>query len=205
MSHKHGTDLGGVNSLERLRLRCWIDPATGCWHWRLGRNRDDGSARVWVRLPDGARRTMLGRKAAYLLSGREVRPGWRVIATRDCHEPTCCNPDHARQASAATIAKVQERMGTACSARKVAAARATAKARRKLNAEQVAMVHRTRGELTAAQVAEQLGCSVRVVREIRQGLRYRDLAPASLMSPAPFGFWAVAAAREMAAQAVKRG
>ena len=67
MTEKKKRDFGGVNSLERLKLRCYINDLTECWHWRLGKYAD-GRACVSINNPGGPSIRMTGRRAAVLLS-----------------------------------------------------------------------------------------------------------------------------------------
>jgi hypothetical protein len=80
MSHKKGTKLGGIYTVEDLRLRSWVDPETDCWRMR--------SATVWV-----TDRSMLVRRAALVLSGANME-GRRAIP--GCLTENCGNPSHSK-------------------------------------------------------------------------------------------------------------
>ncbi len=109
MSHKPGADLGGVRTLEDLRVRCFIEPETNCWRWRMALK--EKVARVWVAFGGGIRRHMVGRRAALLLqTGRDLSRDRVVFAKVCCPNRDCVNPGHSRvgsrkEAMAAAIAR----------------------------------------------------------------------------------------------------
>lgn len=90
---KPGSNIGGIRTLEDLRQRCWIDPATDCWHLRTARGRKPSSQRalkVWFH-PNGE--SMHARRLALILSeGKEVVPGH--VVTAKCDSFDCINPGH---------------------------------------------------------------------------------------------------------------
>ena len=94
MSHEEGAYLGGVRDIESLRQRCVIDDITGCWHWSL--SIDKGAPMMHVRLRDGTRKKMRGRRGAAYLSGRDLKPGQVAYACNGCETLDCCNPNHAK-------------------------------------------------------------------------------------------------------------
>lgn len=87
----------GVRTLEDLKMRCRIDELTGCWIWGGGHGGRTGNVPT-VALAAGAvcegRVTMSARRAAWLLSGREIEPGRLVYRRFTCQSPSCCNVDH---------------------------------------------------------------------------------------------------------------
>lgn len=92
MAHKQGTHLGGIRTLEDVRLRCYVDPGTECWRWRLHSSRGR-SCCVWVL--DGIEHKSTASRAAWVLSGLWLEPGWVVSRNRSiCNSPDCCNPAH---------------------------------------------------------------------------------------------------------------
>lgn len=98
MTHKPGTDLGGVRSVAALMDRCRVDPITGCWIWALSKHA--GIPRVHLVLPDGSKHTQRGRRAALMLKhGCELPSGRFVWQTSSCNSIDCVNPDHARSGS----------------------------------------------------------------------------------------------------------
>jgi hypothetical protein len=95
MSIKKGTDLGGINSLERLRERCVLDTATGCWHYRGAARTVAGQCECWIIMPDGQRRRFTGRRAALVLSGVKIPAGQRAYQSVCCPSADCCAPAHS--------------------------------------------------------------------------------------------------------------
>jgi hypothetical protein len=97
MSHPHGTYLGGIRTLEDLRIRCAVDDDTGCWHWRL--SKCDGVPKVHVTHPALPRpgHIMRGRRAALLLArGRDLPAGHVAYARLQCTSKDCVNPAHCQ-------------------------------------------------------------------------------------------------------------
>lgn len=94
MSHEPGARLGGIRTIEDLKLRCVVDEITGCWRWTLART--DGAPKVHFVAPDGSgRRCDKGPRAALFLSrGTPVKAGH--VAWANCGEADCVNPQHAR-------------------------------------------------------------------------------------------------------------
>lgn len=105
MSVAHGAYLGGIRTLEDIRLRCYVDERTGCWHWRMHFSRGR-SCCAWT--VAGIVHKGTATRAAWELSGRNVEPGWVVARRRAvCDSPDCCNPEHLR---AGPKSKVQPKL-----------------------------------------------------------------------------------------------
>lgn len=92
MATKMGAYLGGVRTLEDLRIRCRMDEC-GCWIWGMGTSH--GRPSVMLKI-DGKHRSVVGRRAAYLLAGKG-----RALTSRDvvrqsdkCGSLLCVNPAH---------------------------------------------------------------------------------------------------------------
>jgi hypothetical protein len=95
MTHKVGTDLGGIRNVERLRERCVVDPETGCWHWKLAKTALGRPAVNLIHPVTGRRRKLPGTRAAWILAnGRDVPEG-RIVRLR-CRSMDCCNPEHVK-------------------------------------------------------------------------------------------------------------
>lgn len=94
--HNKGADLGGIRTVEDLRLRCAIDDVTGCWLWRGAIS--DGAPKVHFRHPVSLERTdAKGRRVALILSRGEDLPRGHVAWQRVCCDsPLCVNPEHCR-------------------------------------------------------------------------------------------------------------
>ena len=166
MSHKPGTNLGGVRDLESLRKRCFIEPETNCWRWRLAMK--EGAAKTWVVLADGTRRHMVGRRAALLLkSGEDVPEGRVVFALACCPNKDCVNPSHCRtgtrkEASAAAFAR-----GDFDTEARRRATEVALRAHRKLSPEQHRVI--ATSDLPSPQIAKLLGVSSGRVNAIKRG------------------------------------
>ncbi len=94
MSHQPGADLGGVRTLEDVRLRCHVHAETGCWHWRLHIAKGRTQC-VWK--TGGTQYKGTAARAAWILAGRRLEPGWVVSRNRKlCESDDCCNPQHHR-------------------------------------------------------------------------------------------------------------
>jgi hypothetical protein len=92
MSSPKGADLGGIRTLEGLRVRCYCDPDTGCWRWRgaFSKRHERGLAEPRVWLADRNVGTTLGRAAWELAKGAPLPKGktvWRRCLSEDCGNP----------------------------------------------------------------------------------------------------------------------
>ncbi|MEN9420191.1 MAG: hypothetical protein RI988_3812 [Pseudomonadota bacterium] len=88
----------GIRSLDALRERCYVDPDTGCWHWRGAMSRSNGRDEPRLYLPDIARVTTLPR-AAWHLSGKPLPRVKHLTVWRRCGCDTCGNPAHLKAGS----------------------------------------------------------------------------------------------------------
>lgn len=85
----------GVRTLEDIRIRCVIDGETGCWIWRGAfsvKRCGHATPRVWM---SNEKRSEVAGRAAWLLSGRKIKPGqvvWRSV----CTNTRCINPEHGK-------------------------------------------------------------------------------------------------------------
>jgi hypothetical protein len=92
MAAKKGDYLGGIRCVEHLRERSYVDPDTGCWHWRMGTS--CGAPKVWLQI-DGKKIGTRGRRAALMLLG-QIQPGQTAFAKTCCKSDDCVNPEHSR-------------------------------------------------------------------------------------------------------------
>lgn len=92
MTAENPKTTGGVRSIEDIRLRCWIDDVTKCWHWKLAPS-GNGAPSLWV--PDLRKRTTLGVAICFLTTGKPPKPGevWHPT----CSTPNCANPGHRKR------------------------------------------------------------------------------------------------------------
>lgn len=97
---KYGDNLGGIRTLEDLRVRCWINPETGCWEWRGAMQRTpdrNPEPRVW--LANERVTSTIGRAAWNLAGKRKLPSGYTVWRTCRCE--SCGNPEHLRSGTKA--------------------------------------------------------------------------------------------------------
>ena len=176
MSHAKGTDLGGIRSIEDLRLRCRMDPDTGCWNWGL--STCEGHPRVWVVAADGTRWKSTGAAASFFLrEGRKPVRG--KIAYRSCCNNLCVNPEHVVEGTRADH-------GALCASRgvwknkpnRIAANRRNIRgALAKLTIDQAREI---RSSLcTDAALAKVYGIARSQINAIRRGKAWREHAPNS--------------------------
>lgn len=87
--------LGGIRTVEDLRQRCYVDPDTGCWRWRLAC--EQGAAKVHFVPPDrDVKLICKGRRAAlWLQRGHDVPAGHVAYRRHTCQHADCVNPAHA--------------------------------------------------------------------------------------------------------------
>jgi hypothetical protein len=95
MAHKHGTNLGGIRTLEDLRQRCVIDADTGCWHLRTARGRAmpvDKVHRVWSSTYG---QSVSVTRLAWELKAQRT-PAAHKVVSRVCTSYDCINPAHLK-------------------------------------------------------------------------------------------------------------
>lgn len=173
MPHQPGTNLGGVRTLEDLRLRCVCRPGDDCWRYRDARGRAPRpgvTPKVWVY---GEGCTVPVTVAAWQLAGRE-RPAAGLRIGRTCDAGDCVNPAHlAAMKQKDLMAHAVRRGAFNTPARKVAlevAQRAHIKVPA-WAAEVVCDKSKSRREL-----AERFGCSVGCISAARTRLGGRAAA-----------------------------
>ena len=188
MPHAHGTHLGGIRTLEDLRLRCRLDDVTGCWHWSLSCS--NGWPKVHVTHPALPRPgfMMRGRRAALLLArGRDLPPGHVAYARLSCTSADCVNPAHCqsgdRQAHGAYLTQSGKVKGLLT---KVKASRAIWDKRgRKITPE--VRAHILASDATTYALAKELGLSYFAVWSVRKkgAVHATHLAQASVFTWRP--------------------
>ena len=174
MSHKHGTYLGGVRTVECLRQRSYIDEHTGCWRWRLSLTK--GVAFIHFVAPDtGKRIKARGRRVAlYLATGKDLPKGQFAFARMCCEHDDCVNPDHVRSGNKRAFVQWMSSTGRIGGGRSAEASRAIWDKRgRKLTPEMVADIRST-DENTHA-VAKRLGVSQCAVWQCRKGKTHKHV------------------------------
>jgi hypothetical protein len=93
MTHQLGTHFAGIRDLAAIKLRCYCDRDTGCWHWRgtTGKRPDRQGREPMLWLADERRTTTIMR-GAWAMAGKVLKPGH--IVWRRCRSHDCANPAH---------------------------------------------------------------------------------------------------------------
>lgn len=92
MATKPGAYLGGIRTLEDLRIRCRMNEC-GCWIWGMGTS--NGRPSVILKI-NGKHQSVVGRRAAYLLAGKGPALTSRDVVRQGekCSSILCVNPAH---------------------------------------------------------------------------------------------------------------
>lgn len=173
MSHPHGAYLGGIRTIEDLRQRCRVDDLSGCWHWSLCITQ--GMPKVHFVL-NGKRGCSRGRKAALLLSGKEVKPGHVVFAIRKCTSDDCVNPEHSRSDNRKNHGSYLRASGKAKTPAKSAAARENILHHRAKITMEKAREIRASTETQAA-LAKQYGIAQSAIWSIKHNRAWKESLP----------------------------
>lgn len=155
--------MSGVRTIADLMERCYVEEATGCWHWRGAEH--NGCPKVWL---PALGRTCGGPFAALYLSGKQMPKGKRVY--RKCCTELCVRPDHQTLLTAAEWGRKRASMGHMryepgwqASVRLANQSRPS----NKLNLEAVRQIRQMPG--TLLEIAAQFGVSRSQVQRIRAG------------------------------------
>lgn len=104
----------GIQTLEDVRVRCRVDPDTGCWVWGMSL----ASGVPCLRVPAGVLGNekavvMSAHKAAWLLAGN-TRPGEGIALIRKvcCKESLCVAPHHRRVGSRSAVNRAAAARGS---------------------------------------------------------------------------------------------
>ena len=165
MPHAHGTHIGGVRTLEELRLRCVCRPGSDCWEFRDARGRKHKPGivqRIWVH----GIGSMTVTAAAWRLADR-ASVGLQI--GRACESSDCVNPDHLAPMTRREISERAHRLGKYHTPARKAALRRAQSMKTKVPtwaAEMICDKSKTRREL-----AEHFGCSVGCISAARARFR----------------------------------
>lgn len=166
-------DMGGVNSLERLKDRCRVDDLTGCWNWSL-RIGNAGLPSVHARMPwaPDVKVSTTGMRCAYMFkTGKTLPNGWFVWAK--CNNSMCVNPDHAVAGTGKELGMAMEKRGIYKNKpAKLRACRENASKTRKLTMEQAREIRSSQER--AVELAKYYGINKTTIWAIRRGERYRE-------------------------------
>lgn len=165
-------DLGGVTNLERLKLRCRIDPISDCWEWSMSVYESSGLPIVHARYPwdaDRKKKTTGKRAAVSFKLGKALPNGWFVWGT--CGNALCCNPDHAEYGDADAYGQAMKDHGWHKNTpAHIRANREMMKKKRKLTDEQAAEIRAS--DLPYAKLSEIYGLATSGIGAIKRGQRY---------------------------------
>ena len=162
---------------DQIRMRCWCDPQSKCWHYRTADGRkmpQDGKRQaIWI----GGRGAVPITRASWEAQHQKPVPeGW--IAFRTCDSYDCANPKHIkagpRKAHGAMLAESGRFKGKPT---RLIANRRNASRRQALPPEQRAWI--VESPQTHAAIAHALGCSECLVRRVRKQARQRLVLNAS--------------------------
>lgn len=167
MGNKAGAYLGGIRTLEDLRLRSHVDDVTGCWCYRLYLNAN-GLAYVRATV-DGVQVKALGRRAALLLAGSKPKPGQVAYPKADCFTTECVNPKHARWGSTRDRMRLHAARGMFSTPERRLMLITNGRQASKLSDEQRLEVSMSNEPPT--QAAARLGISKERVSQLRRGMK----------------------------------
>jgi hypothetical protein len=167
-----GKDLGGIHTVEDLKERCDVDEFNDCWHYK---GATFNGAPVVNIYHEGKRRALRGRRAALILAGVKIKPGYEAYARECCKSDDCVNPDHSKQGSRAESRKALAKSGRLKGQPKTIAARKkTAEANRKLTQEQVQEIKSS--PESNVEISNRMGIHRRTIWSIRNGYSWKDHA-----------------------------
>jgi hypothetical protein len=95
----------GLDALQlRLLRNSVLDDATGCWVWLGKHNRKGGYPALNMRIA-GKHRTFYAHRVSYAVFRGDIEYGMSIDHT--CENPSCINPDHLKQVTAAENSKLR--------------------------------------------------------------------------------------------------
>lgn len=189
MSLPSGTHLGGIKTLDDLRMRCFIDDMEQdpCWHFRTARGgkptRNGLILKVWLY---GHGSMSLTRAAWFLDRGKPVE-GSLTRVVRRCTSYDCCNPKHLRLTNASRHPQLLADAGRASSAAKRAAIERIAAQRAVVAPELVRWI--AESPQSGAELSRVIGISAGRINVLRRRERLR-LAALAVSSPFRMGMQA---------------
>lgn len=172
-------DCGGINSLERLKLRCRIDPITDCWLWSMAVYKASNLPIVHARFPwdSNKKKKTTGKRAAmHFKLGHPLKKGWFVWGT--CGVSRCCNPDHADYGDAASYGDAMKRFGWHKeSPARIAAIRKRMEKYRRLTEDQAKEIMMSELSIEKLSVIYNVGRTT--IADIKRGTRYKKTGVAN--------------------------
>ena len=161
MSGKPAGPFAGIRTLDDLMQRCFVDPDTGCWHWRGTFFK--GEPKVWL----ADYRTVTGgaRAAVILSTKRTIGPG-QVAWRYRCHSKDCVSPQHIRVGTKAEHGAWQAQHGVLKGLpSKIAASTRQGRARSKVTEELAELIRAS--DKPGRVLAAELGLSDQTISKIR--------------------------------------
>jgi hypothetical protein len=172
----------GMLTVQQLKARCIVDPATHCWLWQGACSVVDGTPRLYTfDHARGEKRTISGPLGAWNIAHQAAPlPGYYVF--RACGHRLCLNPAHLREMRDQAqigrhIAASGRRKGIRSEACRAAAAKGRA-ARGIVDTppEVVRAIRAAPADVTGRALAKLHGLNPSTVSSIRRGLSHRDMA-----------------------------
>lgn len=157
-----------MRTLEDLRDRCVIKHGEECWHIRTARGRPPQPRKV-LKLWLPGYGAISATRVAWVLSGRELRPG--VTIGRTCAHSDCVRPEHLAEMTRRQIGARIVQLGRHRTAAKLAALRKLADMRRAVPTW--ALESLLEPGVTRAALAARFGCSVGCISAWRRRARAR--------------------------------
>jgi hypothetical protein len=171
----------GLLTVEAVKARCIVDPATHCWIWQGGKGAD-GNPRIFTFDHErGEKRTMSGPKAMWNIAHQEAPPRWSPLVFRRCGHSLCLNPAHLRTAKDQAeiglhIRRSGQRVGTATESRRANQALAmAANGITPTSPDVVRAIRAADKSVTGEALAAQFSMSRTAVSRIRRGESHKGI------------------------------
>lgn len=105
------SSLGGIKDIEGVRLRCYCDEDSGCWHWRHAFTTGRAGTHTPVTYFPALRRVVSAFRASVMLSrGMHCIPDGHFVWP-NCNSRDCVNPAHLRIGTQKALGKHVARKG----------------------------------------------------------------------------------------------
>lgn len=164
----------GITTVEALKARCAVDPATHCWLWQGAVSGDQPKLHTFCH-DRGCKRTMTAMRGAWNIAFGEAPPAWALVF-RACQRQLCVNPAHLRLARdhadiGRHIRLAGTRVGTATKQRQENAKRGReAMGIKDTPAEVARLIREAPASVKGVELAAMHNLSRNAVSKIRRGL-----------------------------------
>lgn len=165
--------------LDRIRDRCRVDEASGCWHWRQGRG---AMGYPIIGINALARHPLYVHRLVYVIAVGPLSS--KRIVVRTCGEQDCVAPEHLVALTPTQAAALEQRR-TGRPRGAVLAIAHLREAGPKLNRTQVRDI-RARlqsGATTQAALAREFGVNKSLISEIWRNRAWREATPFTGITP----------------------